>query len=75
MYSAMITESDYQRLVRLLHSAIQREPKQQFGLLNFYQEIRQAEIVKSDEVPNDIVTMRSIVTLVDHDSSFRQQVQ
>lgn len=64
-----ITETDRQRLEKLIEKAAEHEGggssvKQEYPR-RLEQELEQAVIVPSEEVPNDVVTMRSRVRLSD----------
>lgn len=75
MHHGVITELDYKRLLRLLHGCIRRRPEEQHQLSNIHQELKQANVVRSEEIPRDIVTMRSVVSLVNPDTGQKMFIE
>ncbi|MCE5229663.1 GreA/GreB family elongation factor [bacterium] len=75
MPGTMITELDYKRLMGMMHNSIQSHPAEQFHFLDLYHGILGAEVVKSEEIPNDIVTMRSVVSLANPETGQTRRVE
>lgn len=73
--SRVITEADYKRLLRLLHQSLQRQPGEQFLLQSAYDKISHAQVARPEEVPGDVVTMNSCISLVDSDKGIARKVQ
>ena len=63
-----VTEDDMQRLTDLVESAERISSRDLQHLRMLKEELKQAEIVSSDEIPSDVVTMNSRVRLKDLDS-------
>ena len=63
-----VTEEDMQRLSDLVESAERISSRDLQHLRMLKEELAQAEIVTSDEIPADVVTMNSRVRLKDLDS-------
>ncbi|HKT25778.1 MAG TPA: nucleoside diphosphate kinase regulator [Terriglobales bacterium] len=63
-----VTEEDMQRLTDLVESAERISSRDLQHLRMLKEELKQAEIVNSDEIPSDVVTMNSRVRLKDLDS-------
>ena len=63
-----ITSQDRQRLEDLLEQAAFSDRRDQGDLKSLAEELRRAVIVKSDEVPPDIITMNSRAELVDQET-------
>jgi len=63
-----ITQEDMQRLTDLLASAERMSSRDLEHLWLLRQELEDAEIVTSDEIPADVVTMNSRVRIKDMDS-------
>ena len=63
-----ITQEDMQRLTDLLASAERMSSRDLEHLWLLRQELEDAEIVASDEIPADVVTMNSRVRIKDMDS-------
>lgn len=63
-----ITQEDMQRLTDLLASAERMSSRELEHLWLLRQELEDAEIVTSDEIPADVVTMNSRVRIKDMDS-------
>lgn len=67
-HKIFITEEDMQRLADLLASAERMSSRDLEHLWLLRQELEDAEIVTSDEIPADVVTMNSRVRIKDLDS-------
>lgn len=65
MKNIYITESDMERLEELLSVAVRLSVRDFHHLENLTKEVMKAEIVKSTDVPNSVVTMNSKVLLKD----------
>jgi len=61
----VITETDFERLQWLIESWKQLSPRDAERLDDLENELRRATVVKSDEVPPDVVTMNSRVRIQD----------
>ncbi|MGV8084142.1 MAG: nucleoside diphosphate kinase regulator [Coriobacteriia bacterium] len=68
----IITKYDRDRLVALIHGL--EGPKARQDLKTLLGELNRAQIVAPEEVPADVVTMNSKVTLVDAETSERMGV-
>jgi regulator of nucleoside diphosphate kinase len=75
MTTTMITDLDYKRLIWMLHMNVQHHPAEQFRLFDIYHGLHEADVVRAEEIPNDIVTMRSIISLVDSATGQKRRVQ
>lgn len=73
--SRVVTEADYTRLLRSFHQSLQRQLAEQFPLRTAYDEISHAQLSRPEEVPPDVVTMNSLVILVDPHKGITRQVQ
>jgi regulator of nucleoside diphosphate kinase len=71
--TATMTEFDLRRLDALLER-IRRQVKPPPTLTVLEREIERAEVVKSEEVPADVVTMNSQVQILDLDTAERRNV-
>jgi regulator of nucleoside diphosphate kinase len=63
-----VTQEDMQRLSDLVDSAERMSSRDRQHLQMLKEELREAEIVSSDQIPPDVVTMNSRVRLKDLDS-------
>lgn len=63
-----ITRFDLERLQKLLQEARYTGYRKSEYLENLQEELNRAEIVSSQEIPSDVITMNSIVRLVDLDT-------
>jgi len=61
----MITEADYGRLQRLIESSRRFRHRDAEHLEDLEQELERAAVVRSGQVPNDVVTMNSRVRIRD----------
>ena len=65
-----ITRPDYERLTKLIELAREREGEANREYLNrLEEELERAEVVEQKEIPPDVITMRSTVSLRDLDTS------
>lgn len=63
-----ITEKDKERLQKLINEAKEFHPGNEEYLVNLEQELSQAQLVASEKIPNNVITMNSKVLLKDLDS-------
>ncbi len=63
-----ITELDRNRLQKLIDEAKEFEVGNKGYLFNLERELNRAQVVSSEKIPNDIITMNSKVVLKDLDS-------
>jgi regulator of nucleoside diphosphate kinase len=63
-----ITEVDKKRLQKLIDEAKEFEAGHKEYLLNLEHELNRAQVVSSEKIPNDVITMNSKVVLKDLDS-------
>ncbi|MGE4102069.1 MAG: nucleoside diphosphate kinase regulator [Pirellulales bacterium] len=64
----IITAEDFQRLEALLTSNFGRVTNERERLDELHGELNRAQVVRQDEVPGNVVTMNSVVTLRDLDT-------
>ncbi len=64
----VITEADYGRLQRLIEASRRFRQRDAKHLDDLEQELERASVVRSGEVPHDVVTMNSRVRVVDLNS-------
>lgn len=64
----VITEQDLKRLKTLIEEAIRTRAEKADHLKPLQAELERAELVASTDIPNDVVTMNSVVGLRDLDS-------
>jgi regulator of nucleoside diphosphate kinase len=63
-----ITQTDLQRLCRVVASELELKDGSDRQLTELIAELERAEVVLSDEIPDDVVTMNSTVVLRDLDT-------
>lgn len=66
--SIQITELDRKRLLDLIQEAQSGEYRKSIYLDNLRSELERAQVVPSQDIPADVVTMNSTVTLTDLDT-------
>jgi regulator of nucleoside diphosphate kinase len=64
-----ITELDRKRLLDLIRDAQAGEYRKSVYVENLRAELQRAQIVPSQDIPGDVITMNSTVTLVDLDTN------
>lgn len=64
----VITEADYGRLQRLIESSRRFRPRDAEHVADLEEELERAVVVRSGEVPHDVVTMNSRVRVQDLNS-------
>ena len=70
----IITHEDHDRLLQLLDLEFQSVPGCKAHLDDLLKELHRASVVAPADVPRDVVTMESVVELVDVDSNEREVV-
>lgn len=69
MRTILVTKSDMQKLVQLLELRRTAQARDQQHLEMLAQELERAEVVRSEDIPPDVITMHSHVLVRDLDSS------
>ena len=70
-----ITEPDYVRLNSLVHNALKQKGREKHNLVLLSEKLEKAKRVQSFEIPQDRITMNSIVELYDLDNSHSMTVK
>jgi regulator of nucleoside diphosphate kinase len=61
----VVTRTDVERLKQLVETARGRRRREELHLMALAEELENAEVVEADSVPEDVVTMRSRVRVLD----------
>ena len=69
-----LTRADYQRLNDVLRASLLNRREDLGDLTRLQDEIKRARIVEPTEIPNDVITMNSRVSLRDLDSGEQMEV-
>ncbi len=73
MHSIVVTRQDYDRLQVLVTAGLDSPMRPRQPILDLRKELEQAVIVDPKDVPQDVVTMRSVVRLVDLDTKKEEE--
>lgn len=70
-----ITEPDYVRLNSLVYDALKQKGREKHNLILLSEKLEKAKRVQSFEIPQDRITMNSVVELYDLDNSHSMTVK
>ncbi len=73
MHGIVVTRQDYDRLNVLVTSGLDSPTRPRHLILDLRGELERAVIVEPKDVPEDVVTMRSVVQLVDMDTKKEEE--
>lgn len=73
MHSIVVTRRDYDKLQVLVTAGLDSPMRPRQLILDLRKELEQAVIVDPKDVPQDVVTMRSVVRLVDLDTKKEEE--